>query len=69
MPLTEDAMIDKTDEHFILIPPHISINYFQVRLKFYRAEHIPNFDDHVGGGDTDLYIQCKYLGQKLKTKV
>ena len=69
VPLNEDTSVDKTDEGFIIVPPHIQVSYYQLWFKFFIAENLPDLDNMVGGGDTDAYIRCDFLGQKLKTHV
>ena len=55
----------------ILMPPSIRPEFYQIKFKFYRAEHLPAMDrNFMGkGGSIDAYIMCQYLNNKLKTDV
>lgn len=64
--LVEDGGIDKTDEEFILTPPSIKTDYYQVKFRFFKAENLPKMDTF---GSIDAYIKTTYLKKKIKTSV
>ena len=66
--ITEDQ--GGNSEESILMPPSIRPEFYQIRFKFFRAEHLPAMDRNLlGKGSIDAYIMCQYLNNKLKTKV
>ena len=67
VPLNEDpdAGQDKLDSKMILMPPQIKTTYYQINMRFYKAEKLPKMDSM---GTIDGYVKLDYLGKTLKTK-
>ena len=44
VPLTDDYGIDRTDKEVMLIPPYISMQYYQMKFRLIKAERLPKMD-------------------------
>lgn len=44
IPLTDDSGLDKTDREVMLLPPYISVHYYQLKFRFIKAERLPKMD-------------------------
>lgn len=51
--LNEDTRIDKTENHFIMKPPHIETRYFQLKIRIFKGEKLPDMDTF---GTIDAFI-------------
>lgn len=38
VPLTDDRGIDRTDKEVMLLPPHISVSFYQLKFRLIKAE-------------------------------
>lgn len=63
--LTDDYGIEQTDKEVLLLPPHISMKYYQFKFRIIKAQCLPKMDTI---GDCDAYIKVNYLGKSLKTR-
>ena len=50
----------------IVVPPHISIKYYQLKFRMFRAQDLPKMDNW---GTIDAYVRCDYMNKKIKTNV
>lgn len=66
IPLPDHEGIDRTDRDVVLLPPHISMHYYQVKFRVTKAEHLPILDTF---GTIDAFIKINYLGKTITTKV
>lgn len=42
--LLDGSSIDRTDKDVMLLPPHISMHYYQLKFKLVKAEKLPKMD-------------------------
>lgn len=49
----------------MLLPPHISMNYYQMKFRLIKAQHFPSMDTF---GSTEAYVKVTYLGRTIQTK-
>jgi hypothetical protein len=55
--ITEDSGADSSED--IMMPPSIQPDFFQIRFKFFHAEHLPAMDKGlIGKGSIDAYIHA-----------
>lgn len=66
VPLVESSDIDRTDREVMLLPPHISLHYYQLKFRLIKAEKLPKMDTF---GTCDAFIQVDYMGKSVKTSV
>ena len=66
IPLPEDSGIDRTDKEVVMVPPHISINYYQLKFRIIKAEYLPQMDNF---GTWDAFVKINYLGKTIQTNV
>jgi myoferlin len=56
--ITEDNGADNSEES-VLMPPSIRPEFYQIRFKFFKAEHLPAMDRNLlGRGSIDAYVLC-----------
>ena len=63
--LTDDTGVDRTDTHVMLLPPHISMKYYQFKFRIIKGQSLPKMDTY---GDCDAFIAVNYLGKKIQTR-
>jgi len=66
VPLTDDTGIDRTDKEVMLLPPHITMHYYQFKFRLIKAEYLPKMDTI---GTCDAFVKVNYLGKSCKTSV
>lgn len=66
VPLNDGPNIDRTDKEVMLLPPHISMQYYQLKFRLIKAEKLPKMDSF---GTCDAFVKVKYLGKSIKTSV
>lgn len=66
VPLVDSSSLDRTDKEVILLPPHISLHYYQVKFRLIKAEKLPKMDTF---GTIDAFVKVDYLGKSIKTSV
>lgn len=42
--LMDGSSIDRTDKEVMLLPPHISMHYYQLKFRLIKAEKLPKMD-------------------------
>ena len=65
VPLDDEAGIDHTETEVMLLPPHISMKYYQFKFRIIKGQSLPKMDTY---GDCDAYVQVSYLGKKIQTR-
>ena len=65
VPLDDDASIDHTETEVMLLPPHISVKYYQFKFRIIKGQSLPKMDTY---GDCDAYVQVSHMGKKIKTR-
>ena len=66
IPLPEDTGFDRTEKQIVMVPPHISTNYYQLKFKIIKAEYLPQMDNF---GTCDAFVRINYLGKTIQTSV
>ena len=67
--ITEDTGAENSEEN-IIMPPSIRPEFYQIRFKLFRAEHLPAMDINLlKKNSIDAYVTCNYMNNKLKTEV
>lgn len=66
VPLTDDLGLDRTDKEVMLLPPYISMKYYQMKFRLIKAENLPKMDTF---GTCDAFVKVNYLGKTIKTSV
>jgi len=64
--LNDGSNIDRTDKEVMLLPPHISMQYYQLKFRLIKAEKLPKMDSF---GTCDAFVKVNYLGKSIKTSV
>lgn len=64
--LTDDLGVDRTDKEIILLPPSISLKYYQLKFRLIKAQNLPKMDTF---GTCDAFVKVKYLGKTITTSV
>ena len=69
--ISEDSGAPDKNDQAIMMPPQIKPQYYQIRIRFFRAEKLPMMDNNLlgKGVSIDAYLTCKYLSHKLQTDV
>ena len=49
----------------MLLPPHISMKYYQFKFRIIKGQSLPKMDTY---GDCDAFIAVNYLGKKIQTR-
>ena len=67
--ITDDNSTGNDDS--VMMPPSIRPEYYQIKFRFFKAEHLPAMDKSMLArqGSIDAYILCNYLTNKLKTSI
>lgn len=66
VPLTDDVGFERTDTEVLMLPPHISMKYYQLKFRIIKGENLPIMDSL--GGTCDAYVKVTYLGKTIQTK-
>jgi hypothetical protein len=66
VPLTDDLGLDRTDKEVMLLPPYITMKYYQMKFRLIKAECLPKMDTF---GTCDAFVKVNYLGKTIKTSV
>lgn len=56
----------------MIMPPQVSMEYYEVRVYFFKAEDLPKMDEAIIGKaktDCNAYIKLKYMNYELKTSI
>ena len=64
--LNDGSNIDRTDKEVMLLPPHICMQYYQLKFRLIKAEKLPKMDSF---GTCDAFVKVNYLGKSIKTSV
>jgi len=65
--ITDDPNPNEDD---VIQPPQIKPEYYQLKMRFFKAEKIVPMDRNLGGvPDIDAYVRLDYKTVKLKSKV
>jgi len=64
--LNDGPNLDRTDKEMMLLPPHISMKYYQLKFRLIKAEKLPKMDTF---GTCDAFVKVNYLGKSIKTSV
>ena len=65
--LSQDSSVESSEKSIILVPPYIHTRYFQIKIRLFAGQCLPDLD--YGPGSCDAFIKCSYMNKKLKTKV
>jgi len=66
IPLTDLSGLDHTEKEVMLLPPHISLKYYQMKFRLIKAQKLPKMDTF---GTCDAFVSVNYLGKQIRTSV